>query len=473
VSRPDQPGWQTRLAEQLRQLPGVEVFETPESQLPQPVDVFIDPGEGAPAPLTTHYPRLGVWRFVYGPEGRLTEPCSHEHAEGRRGVMVRLVSIAADGTATVLECGVMKSVTHSLGATRARVFDTIWAWPARAMRQVVRNADYGVRGPRVSIQVGASAPPQPAAGRTLRNLAARIAREAIEEHWAVGVIRKPVHHVIDSFDPHAIEWLPAPVNGALADPAGAIERDGTLTILAEAYDFEDRQGRIVALDVRDQRIVSGPREVLRLQVHASYPHLIQHGGEIYCLPEASATGRVQLFRADPFPDRWVPDRILLQSFAGADATLHRHGGRWWMFTGDQRDQDEAKLNVFHADDLFGPWHAHARNPVKCDLRSARSAGPLFEHDGQLYRPAQDGSLAYGGAVAVNRILTLSPEDFAEETVNVLRPAPRGPFPHGLHTLAGVGNITLVDGKRHARSFKKLAWGLKQLVHAHRVHQPAA
>jgi hypothetical protein len=198
-------------------------------------------------------------------------------------------------------------------------------------------------------------------------------------------------------------------------------------------------------------------------VHVSYPHLVSHEGQIYCLPEISATRRVQLFRADPFPERWLPDRILLQSFAGADATVYRHGGRWWMFTGNHDDQDETKLYLFHATDLLGPWHPHPLNPVKCDLRSARSAGPLFEHKGALYRPAQDGSTAYGGAVAVNRILALSPTEFAEETVNVLRPARSSQCPDGLHTLTGVGGMTLVDGKRHARSFKRLTWGLKQLA----------
>jgi hypothetical protein len=177
-----------------------------------------------------------------------------------------------------------------------------------------------------------------------------------------------------------------------------------------------------------------------------------------------ALGRVQLFRADPFPDRWRADRILLQSFAGTDATLCHHDGRWWMFAGDHHDQDETKLFIFHAMDFFGPWAPHALNPVKSDLRSARSAGPLFEHEGALYRPAQDCSRAYGGAIALNRIRVLSPTEFVEETVRVLAPDPQGPYPDGLHTLTGIGNVTLVDGKRHARSFKRLAWGLKQLAH---------
>jgi hypothetical protein len=454
----------------LRALPGVEVAETHEPRPLLPADVFLDPNENVLGALGAPWPRLGYWRFVYGPEGRLTGACAREHAQGERGAMARLVSIAADGRTTLLECGVVKAVTHSLAATRERLRNTMADWPARALLRILADPFHEVRGASVRLaSAGASPaapgylPSAPSIFSTVRGYARRIAQESFEEHWTLGVIPKPVHHVIDSFNPDDIHWLPPPEGGAIADPLGAIERDGTLTILAEGYGFADRRGRIVALDVQNGRVVRAPREVLSLPVHASYPHLISHGTHIYCLPETSAAGRVQLYRADPFPERWVADRILLQSFAGADATVYRHDGRWWMFLGNHADQDEAKLYVFHAPDLFGPWHPHAMNPVKCDLRSARPAGPLFAHGGALYRPAQDGSEAYGGAVAVNRVTKLTPADFEEETVNVLRPAPGGLWPHGLHTLTGVGNFTLVDGKRHVRSLKRLAWGLKQLA----------
>jgi len=447
----------------LRVLPGVEVAETYESRLVRAADLFIDPTESAASVDGSLHPRFGIWRFVYGPEARFFEPCAHEHAAGERGVMVRLVALGADGYATVLETGVFKAA-HSLGATRARMFDSVAEWPARALRRVLADREQQVRGAQIAISTAVAGSGSLAGAGVLPRLARRLKQECTEEHWTLGIIRKPIQHVIDRFDARDIQWLTPPEGTVLADPAGAIERDGRLTILAEAYDFEDRQGRIVTLDVQEGRIVSAPREVLRQSVHVSYPHLIFHDGQCYCLPEMSGLGRVQLFRADPFPDRWVPDRILLGSFAAADATLCRHAGRWWMFAGDHDDQDETKLFLFHATDLFGPWAPHALNPVKCDLRSARPAGPLFEHNATLYRPAQDGSRTYGGGVAVNRIRALSPTEFEEETINVLAPDPLGPYPDGLHTLTGVGKVTLVDGKRHARSFKRLAWGLKQLAH---------
>jgi hypothetical protein len=464
ASRLERPAWQTEMIARLRALPGVEVVETYEPRLLLPADLFIDPTESAPSPEAALHPRLGIWRFVYGPEARLSEPCAPEHAAGERGAMIRLVSIDTAGTARVLETGVFKTVLHSLSATRARMFGSVAEWPARALRRVLADPEFPANRAPVTIATTAPRTATHTFGRSLRNFTRRIAHEAIEEHWTLGIIDKPIHHVIDHFDARDIRWLEAPANTALADPVGALAHDdGRLTVLAEEYDFEDRQGRIVALDVHQGRMVSAPRVVLRLRTHLSYPHLIRHGGEIYCVPEMSGLHRIQLFRAERFPDRWVPDRILLNSFAGADATIAQHAGRWWLFTGDNNDQDETKLFVFHAADLFGPWQPHAANPVKCDLRSARSAGPLFEHNGALYRPAQDGSRAYGGALALNRICRLTASEFVEETVQVLRPDPAGPCPDGLHSLCGAGGKTLVDGKRHARSFKRLAWGLKQLA----------
>jgi len=467
------------MVRRLRAVAAAEVIETPARAPCAPADIVFDTSESE-LPTEPHghdkdHPRLGYWRFVYGDEGRLREPCTSELAAGRRSALIQLVSIDADGRATLLEGGAIKTVPHSLRATRERMFDAVVGWPERALTRILEHPDRQIRGPEVSWTPDA---PAPARFATLGGYVRRIAQEMIEEHWAIGIIPRPVAHVLHSFDASEIQWLQPPRGHAIADPLGVVEQEGTLTLLAESFDFEDRQGRIVALEVsRDGNALSPPREVLRRPVHLSYPHLIAHGAHLYCLPEAAGSGCVQLFRAERFPDCWVPDRILLQNFAGADATVHRWAGRWWMFVCNHADQDETKLYVFHARDLFGRWRPHVHNPVKCDLRSARPAGPLFEHEGVLYRPAQDCSVTYGGAVAVNRVLTLSPTDFSEETVTVLRPPAGGPYPHGLHTLTGVGAYTVVDGKRHRRSLRRLAWGLGQLArglrtHADRVRQPA-
>jgi hypothetical protein len=105
------------------------------------------------------------------------------------------------------------------------------------------------------------------------------------------------------------------------------------------------------------------------------------------------------------------------------------------------------LHLWYARNLLGPYQPHECNPVKTDVRSTRPAGTPFVHEGRLYRPAQDGSRTYGGAVALCRIDRLSPTEFEETVVRVVRPNREDGYPQGLHTVSACGDCTLIDGKR--------------------------
>jgi len=192
----------------------------------------------------------------------------------------------------------------------------------------------------------------------------------------------------------------------------------------------------------------GAGEAIEEPVHLSYPYLLEHEGEIYCVPESAAAREVRLYRGAPFPSRWVRVATLLRDFPAADSTLFEHEGRWWLFCCNAEDGRWSKLFAWYADDLLGPWRPHAQRPLKIDIRSARPGGTPFTHAGALYRPAQDCSRVYGGRVVIQRVLELTPTSFAEEPVRFVEPDPRGPYPHGLHTLSRAGRRTLVDGKRH-------------------------
>src|SRR5688572_15700600 len=126
----EKSAWHARMIKRLRALPGVEVAETHEPRPLLPTDVFLDPTDSALIPGGEPHPRFGHWRFVYGPEARLTEPCAREHAAGERGALARLVCFSAEGVASELQVGAIKTVAHSLNSTRARMFDAVAEWPA-------------------------------------------------------------------------------------------------------------------------------------------------------------------------------------------------------------------------------------------------------------------------------------------------------------------------------------------------------
>ncbi|HEY8475333.1 MAG TPA: hypothetical protein VIN09_00545, partial [Chloroflexota bacterium] len=146
-----------------------------------------------------------------------------------------------------------------------------------------------------------------------------------------------------------------------------------------------------------------------------------------------------------FPSRWEKVATLVEGAAVVDPTVFFFEGRWWLLGADQETGSNNTLYAWHADDLFGPWVPHRANPLKTDVRSSRPAGTPFLHEGHLYRPAQDCSTTYGGSVVINRVTRLTPSEFHEEPVAVLRPDPKGPYPHGLHHISFAGGVTVVDG----------------------------
>jgi hypothetical protein len=267
------------------------------------------------------------------------------------------------------------------------------------------------------------------------------------DEWNVGIAEAPIDRFLDPGAAPPIRWLPRASAGSfLADPFGAPD-GATDAVLVEEFEYRTGKGRIAAIAVEPSGDLAPPVPVIAAPVHLSYPYLIAHAGQTYCIPEMHQAGEVGLYRATAFPREWVRCATLIEGFAAADATIFRHEGRWWLLCSEEGDHANTTLHAWYAADLHGPWTPHLANPVKTDVRSSRPAGAPFVHAGRLCRPAQDCSVTYGGAVVVNHIRRLTPTEFEEAPVVTVDPDRRGPYPHGLHTLSAWGQRTLVDGKR--------------------------
>ena len=86
----------------------------------------------------------------------------------------------------------------------------------------------------------------------------------------------------------------------------------------------------------------------------------------------------------------------------------------------------------------------------------------------LYRPAQDCSQDYGGRVVINRVLELTVKSFEEQPCAIVGPLSSGPYRAGFHTLAAVGDITLVDAKRKLFLLRELRTALAKYLPRARV-----
>ncbi|MGO1000166.1 glucosamine inositolphosphorylceramide transferase family protein [Lysobacter sp. CA196] len=287
----------------------------------------------------------------------------------------------------------------------------------------------------------------------------RLVARWLSESWMIGVIDAPIQELIETPLASKIRWLGR--RGSThyrADPFG-IPGDRH-RLYCEVYDYRDGLGRIEAIELdRGDRIVQAEPARLHSSTHLSYPYLFAHDGAVYAIPETSANRRCELYRIEA-DGEWRPVAVLLDGIAAADASLFVHEGRFWLAYTDLGLGAFDNLCLSYAADLSGPWHPHALHPVKLDHCSSRPAGTPFVHGGTLYRPAQDCSDGYGAAIAINRIEVCTPQRYREQVVRRCRPDPRGPNPHGLHTVSSWGERTLVDGKRYVFNLHELGRKLR-------------
>jgi hypothetical protein len=268
------------------------------------------------------------------------------------------------------------------------------------------------------------------------------------EQWNIGVINYAIDkYIFDSPDSAPIQWAPTPsANRFIADPFG--NTDGaSLTILCEEFYDSSNKGIISAAAFTNESGFTKFTPIISEAFHLSYPYLLLHKSEIFCIPESFQAREIALYKAAEFPTKWQKYSTLIYNVAAVDPTIFEYEGLWWLMHTDEDQGSNVNLYAWYAHDILGSWEPHQSNPVKTDVRSSRPAGTPFMYNGNLYRPAQDCSTTYGRRVALNRVLQLTPKFFEEEFVKYIEPDRRGLFTAGLHTISSAGNFTIIDGKR--------------------------
>ncbi|MCB0764801.1 MAG: hypothetical protein KDB84_08860, partial [Flavobacteriales bacterium] len=391
-------------------------------------------------------PKHGVWSFHHGDPTRfrggppaLWEILRNEPITG--AVLQRLTDDLDAGR--ILRQGWFSTIDHSLAETVDTVLLQSAIWPAQVIREFLGGNMTAVDGS-----------PPAEKGRLYRyprNLTflrflwkqfankARFHRQEmnVHEEWNLGILYQPITSLLD---PHAsvnIRWLPAPAMSTFrADPFGYMGPDGRLNVLYEKYDHATGRGEIARVRPKADNILKRSRTMLKVDGHLSYPYVVQQAGTTYVIPESAEEGRVVLYKVNDANDELERVRVLLEEPL-FDPTVVAHEGRWWLF-GTKAPLTNVKLYAYHSERLEGPYLPHALNPIKFDIRSARPAGTPFRRGDELWRPAQDSSLTYGGRIAMNRVLELTPDRFREETVLHVEPFRNTVYSGGLHTVSAIG-----------------------------------
>jgi len=415
--------------------------------------------------------RFGVWSFHHDDEMlyRGGPPGFWEiyRNDPVNGAMLQRLTPNLDG-GVVLKKGYLKTIMHSYRENLNQLLMVSSSWPAQVADDISHKlSDLGCVTDTLATPGSNTAAPVfklPGNGSMLKFLFLLI-RNRIKfyyrelwsaEIWNVGVIMKPVHEIVlanQRIRDKEVTWLPPVARpGYLADPFGFIENN-RLHILAEDYSYREQKAIISEMvlphpdGVGDPDGVVEPVRAIYDAPHLSYPYTFDFLGDVYCLPESYRSDKLTLYLRDRVTGLFTRKKIILEGVRAVDPILLFYDNMWWLFF-SERKYSNTHLFLYYSPGLRDDFIPHRMNPVKIDIRSARPAGTPFIYENILYRPAQDCSATYGARVAINRIVHLSPEEFAEETLKYIEPVQGSRYGRGLHTISAVGNITLIDGKRY-------------------------
>ncbi len=233
-------------------------------------------------------------------------------------------------------------------------------------------------------------------------------------HWRVGWrhVDGPGIAETGNFSGPAFRVLPDAGHRFFADPF-PVTWEGRTFLFAEDLDHRVGRGIIAAVPFDETGPSGPPVDVLCEPWHLSYPFVFAHDGALWMIPESCNAHDVALYRCRRFPDRWERAATLIDGPSLSDATVFEENGRWWMFAslhdGDGGWSD--LLTIHSAPSLFGPWSPHPGNPVMVDRTATRPAGAVWRRDGRLFRPVQDCTDGYGGALALVEITRLDEEGY--------------------------------------------------------------
>jgi hypothetical protein len=392
--------------------------------------------------------RFGAWRFAFGEEQGVRETLAGvREVLGATTVIASGIRIQRAGEPDRLACpSWSRTFPFSVARSRHAMFAKTADFLARALR------DLHAFGPRWIEEGTQPAKPLPretfpgtlGIARDVATMGTRVARRAVEklthiDQWSIAYRFSAEESWSGSLE--GFYRLEPPKDRFWADPF-PITVDGRHYIFFEELPFATGRAHISVIEVRRDGTASEPVPVLQRDYHLSYPFLLEEDGELYMIPETGENRTVEIYRCTGFPYGWRLERVLMRDVFCVDATLHKMGGKWWMFanaasSGDINDE----LHLFSADRLMGEWTPHRRNPVKSDVRSSRPAGRLFTQGESLFRPGQICTPLYGSGITLHKVTTLNQDEYAEEEAG--RIVPSGSF-LGIHTINRAGDLSVTD-----------------------------
>ena len=230
-----------------------------------------------------------------------------------------------------------------------------------------------------------------------------------------------------------------------ADPF-IIFKDNIYYVFFEEFIYKKNKGHISFLTIKENGDYSKPTKILERSYHLSYPFIFTHNEKYYIIPESSTNNTIDAYECSEFPKRWSFHTTLMENITATDSILFYKDGKWWLFTSITRYQNQKRENelfLFYSDNpLSDKWISHPKNPIVSNSKGSRSAGKIFEENGKILRPAQDGSKRYGYGIIFYQINVLNETDYQEKEIRTIYPWDKKII--GVHSYEQENKLTVID-----------------------------
>ena len=269
-----------------------------------------------------------------------------------------------------------------------------------------------------------------------------------QEQWNIGLMKGELTKNPENISLNNIQWLNIRKGSSYAADPFCFETSSGSYILFEDFDYKVNKGKISLLKLSEDATSFDIKTIIEKPYHLAYPFVFQHKNDFYLIPETAENKTIELYKWNASEETFAFQHLLM-NVPGVDSSIVQYEGRWWIFCGLKNNLPNENLYVFFADQLTGPYTAHALNPVKTDPSGSRPAGQFIIDGKKLYRPAQQSVSWYGEKIRWFEIKDLTPNTFSEQYVSESVPQSKWEYNKGLHTFSQASSFKVIDAKKRS------------------------
>lgn len=266
----------------------------------------------------------------------------------------------------------------------------------------------------------------------------------IDANWNIGFCEQTPENLIQQKKLNKIQWLKHPYKDRwFADPfIYKVTDDEIIVFVEECNLFGWPKGIICELVIDRKTISLKERHILlELDTHLSYPAIIRHEGKVYVYPENGASRKLNIYEYDSVSHKLV-NPICILNEAVADASIIEQESKYLMIA-TKCPETQEKAYLYQSKSLLGPFVEISTVPFQASRSCSRPGGNWIDTKEGLFRPAQDCSKHYGGALSIMSIQKNGEFLIEKQLFQILPQSFR--YNKGVHTLNFCDGLCVIDG----------------------------